>query len=1042
MTSFTDSLPKKLERVAPGWDALYSKLETEQQRQDLHALWIWLDSDKNAISRYLVGGSKKPSHPNMEKYVRDLIALWSDNPARIETWIRLLRRLIDCGNDAKVWSLPLPSVPVKAKREPGLVTPNSIELLKQYRALRKLLESSVIQSRELSADARAGQLLLSAIVAGGILRSDLLSAFVRAWYRPVSITNGLMSMDLSLQWQHNIEIEYRRWFPDPLTELLFIRYVSEIDSQWPKTNKAINQKVFECIKAFWKAYPTPGLAMPKKLKHFFDIAEIHFALHLTPFICKYLKHEYRSHSLKSSAWNRLACSYLYDSSQVIDQLDLGHWQKKQPKSIESLEIDDQLDEVPEWIKDLRAAVSEKTLEKMEVKLRLLTDKYEKKDLANFMVLWVRHLITRGTRSNRVPAASTIKRYISIVANRLDEYFDKALFIHLGESDFEEGYSAILDDLNSLRMRKEASWVLYNFHKFLESEHEIVGIDYNGVLGSHSAPSFVDANVIWPDEFERLINVLEQSDLIMIHPDLVTIARIIAILGYRCGMRRSEALKLRLQDIQGWTDTMLLIRPHSERRLKTSSSKRQLPINDLLSPDELQLLRGWFEKRKSQESEQTYSHYLFTIPDKGYVCVSDDLIFPAIHKAMRAATGDNSMRYHHFRHSFATLTLLRLMVADHGLPPGYFDKLPITRKWLSDSGRFRNNVHRVSGPTRKHLYQVAAFLGHSLPDVSQEHYIHLLDVMSSYLRDQVYTSDKKILVAASGQPESSAYRVISNGLPKYLEWSRKNYKVKVHEVALHKETVDSASEVVENLAWKELSNDWQILFLRSAHSVELSVLAERYRRMPKDLERLLESASILSNLSVRNHPNSKRFKMDSYNGRSLIAPDKPRRNIDNAFAMDLSEGLARLQNENMEFLNRALDVYKDHAWKTRFVVVFRKPEQASFFLHFLNCLGLKNKVINLTVLHGQKADAKLIRAYKKYWKDELDQYANYRTCTWKTQGLDSGETMGKHGKLGITIFAPAENADNEVNNKGGNSEAIRFVLAMALIRYNLTTNKIT
>ena len=1033
MTSFSDTLPKKIDRVAPGWDALYSKLETEQQRQDLHALWSWLDSDKNAISRYLAGGSKKPSHPNMEKYVRDLIALWSDNPTRIETWIRLLRRLIDCGNDAKVWSLPLPAVPVKAKREPGLVTPNSVELLKQYRKLRKLLETSVIQSRELSADARAGQLLLSAIVVGGILRSDLLSAFVRAWYRPVSITNRLMSLDLSLQSQDETEIEYRRWFPDPLTELLFIRYVSEIDSEWPKTDKAINQKMLDCVKAFWKACPTSGLAMPKNLKHVFDIAEIHFALDLPPFIYKYLKHEYRSHSLKSSAWNRLTSISQYDSSQVIDQLDLGHWQKKAPKTIEDSETDADFTEVPEWIKDIRDAVSETTREKIEIKLRLLKGKYEKGGLADFMVLWVLHIITRGTRSNHVPAASTIKRYISIVAYRLDECFDKAPFVHLGESDFEEGYSAILDDLNSLRRRKEASWVLYNFHTFLESEHEIVGIDYKGVLGSHSAPSFVDANVIWPDEFERLINVLEQSDLIMIHPDLVTIAQIIAILGYRCGMRRSEALKLRLQDIQGWIDTMLLIRPHNERRLKTSSSKRQLPIDDLLSPDELQLLRDWFEKRERQEQAQPYSYYLFAIPAKGYVCVSDDLVFPAIHKAMRASTGDASMRYHHFRHSFATLTLLRLMIPDQRLAPGYFDKLPFPRKWLSNTEEFRKKVHRVSGPTRKHLFQVAAFLGHSLPDVSLEHYIHSLDVLSSYFRDQVYTTEKKILIAASGQPESSAYRALKNNLPEYLEWSREIYKVRVHEAALHKETVDSASEVIENLAWKELSHDWQILFLRSAHSVELRVLAERYRRMPQDIERLVESARNLSELSVRNHPNSKRFRMANYYGRSLIAPEKPRRNIDNEFAMDLSEGLARIQTEDMEFLHRALEVYKNHAWQTRFVAVFSNPEQAIIFLKLLNCLGIKNKMLKLTVLHGQKADAKLIRGYKQFWKNELDQYANYKTCTWITQALDSGKTTGKNGKLGITIFAPTENIDNANNNNEGNSEAIRFVLAMALIK---------
>src|SRR5690606_2663154 len=109
------------------------------------------------------------------------------------------------------------------------------------------------------------------------------------------------------------------------------------------------------------------------------------------------------------------------------------------------------------------------------------------------------------------------------------------------------------------------------------------------------------------------------------------------------------------------------------------------------------------------------------PSKGFHCVSEDLVFPILHKAMRSVTGDQSLRYHHLRHSFGSLTLLRLIAADHGAPVGFFDQRPHQNEELLRASDFKNTLMKLAGPTRKLLYAVTRLLGHSGPDISLEHY---------------------------------------------------------------------------------------------------------------------------------------------------------------------------------------------------------------------------------------------------------------------------------------------------------------------------------
>ncbi|WP_204306848.1 hypothetical protein, partial [Klebsiella aerogenes] len=59
---------------------------------------------------------------------------------------------------------------------------------------------------------------------------------------------------------------------------------------------------------------------------------------------------------------------------------------------------------------------------------------------------------------------------------------------------------------------------------------------------------MDARIIREDQYQTVLQALGTCGLELRSPRLVTAARILLFLGFRLGLRRNEALKLRLHDL--------------------------------------------------------------------------------------------------------------------------------------------------------------------------------------------------------------------------------------------------------------------------------------------------------------------------------------------------------------------------------------------------------------------------------------------------------------------------------------------------------------
>lgn len=144
------------------------------------------------------------------------------------------------------------------------------------------------------------------------------------------------------------------------------------------------------------------------------------------------------------------------------------------------------------------------------------------------------------------------------------------------------------------------------------------------------------------------------------------ARLLVILGFRAGLRWSEAIGLRTSDVRiSGHSIELTVRNNPDYLTKSPAGRRVIPIHRLATDDELHELTGWWRERHARAA----ARFKDGDPDPR----NRDRLFPRwtatfdlqlqadIVHAIREITGNGESRFHTLRHScgsylLATLTL--------------------------------------------------------------------------------------------------------------------------------------------------------------------------------------------------------------------------------------------------------------------------------------------------------------------------------------------------------------------------------------------------
>jgi integrase/recombinase XerD len=144
-------------------------------------------------------------------------------------------------------------------------------------------------------------------------------------------------------------------------------------------------------------------------------------------------------------------------------------------------------------------------------------------------------------------------------------------------------------------------------------------------------------VLSPDETRRLLAVAGSLKV-----------RVLLSLGYGCGLRASEVLRLKVKHIDS-----------AQKIIRVEQSKGRKDRNVMLSPETLDLLRQWWKARPSRDDAGTpmEERWLFPGAKRGKPMTTRQLN-RLFHQAAEAAGIRKAVTLHALRHSFATHLLER------------------------------------------------------------------------------------------------------------------------------------------------------------------------------------------------------------------------------------------------------------------------------------------------------------------------------------------------------------------------------------------------
>jgi integrase/recombinase XerD len=144
-------------------------------------------------------------------------------------------------------------------------------------------------------------------------------------------------------------------------------------------------------------------------------------------------------------------------------------------------------------------------------------------------------------------------------------------------------------------------------------------------------------VMSPDETKRLLAVANSLKV-----------RVLLSLGYGCGLRASEVVRLKVKHIDS-----------AQKIIRIEQSKSRKDRNVMLSPELLDLLRQWWKARPSRHDAGTprQERWLFPGNRRGKPMTTRQLN-RLFHQAAEAAGIKKRVTLHALRHSFATHLLER------------------------------------------------------------------------------------------------------------------------------------------------------------------------------------------------------------------------------------------------------------------------------------------------------------------------------------------------------------------------------------------------
>jgi len=644
------------------------------------------------------------------------------------------------GNNLNIWDINPPAPPLLHKKLASLITLNSVSRRHILNKLKAWFMKSLEHMDALNEDQRRGQLLFSMIVFGGVFNAKKLALLCSAinddqvrstrhhfWVR---VQDDTKKENDSLQ----------MWFADPLSEALFYKWLdfsAKNNAQCsfiPLGEQSPTREIWRILKVFLNSILAYEYKLPSSLGNFIDLARSGVILDLTPVLVGYASGNGVCESLPPQAWLRLRQDCKLSNEAEDEKIVIKYRKRKISLPTIGVTAKAEVDQdvfkhtLSEYIRPSEKSSLYGMSRRKRVKdLRkwLGANVSKMRPITAIISSWALFLLSQKGKGKQ--AAGGVTTYISRIS-RLYDVSENFYLPELEEDDLMAIYEQFVMRLKGLKSRGQNCACLSYFHEFMIRQYAATEVDFSLIDGFISPVGSVDANILTMNDFEQLKATLMNQLKFEKDSDqqrIKLIRLLIVILGYRCGLRASEARKIRIMDVcLSLTKPELFIRNSAFSRLKTANGVRQVPLKGFLQDDEMNILKQWHKKRCAEVLKK-HDRPLFTRNGGDKYAIGSQFIFPHINDLMRILTGDLSVHFHHLRHSFASWTLLRLIAPDYSQ---MLESDIAKNNGITECRDLSLTLTGEEHPGSKAMYALARLMGHASPAETMRSYIHLLDWM--------------------------------------------------------------------------------------------------------------------------------------------------------------------------------------------------------------------------------------------------------------------------------------------------------------------------
>lgn len=961
----------------------------------LPSLLTFLKLHTTKIGDILFGGAGKWSNKDLRELER-VVTQEAASSERAADYLRVLRKACAFWAARERLDVGYPRIPTLLVHPSNPFRGNFAKLLRHYDLWKQVLDHwlDALNRPDLEPDGASAALavdalILSSIIYGGLHTRSSVAAMLRALADAQNRTlcvDGRMHIELSLSWRGIPDVEFRRWQPDALTATLWatmpdgaIRVLldSGIESVQLSalTDVELGKKVKERIDARLKQ--TTGLEEAPRggLDRLLQAANLAAYTEIPSILAAYAGRKMISHSLKRRAFERLSSAeqrpFIMDSPATIETITninvVDASVLRTPRDLE-----------PEWLQAVRAALSAEAAGEVREAMNQLAAKVAGPSFVVRLADFLDWLLIVRTPSGKPRTLSSAKRTVIELARSMGPLLELPDPLDLDSASREELYSRMIESKGSLpseagtgnspnvpavsKRRRNLSRALYEFERYLVSKGK-ERVEDESIFCGRFGLSAVDANLVTFEEYDAALKEVDKVWPTRDNPELNQIGKTLLCLGFRCGLRRREALHCLTTDIGPAPDYEFLVRPSEHRKLKSRSARRRIPLRHLLPSkeerNELGLVLDW---QKQRRSDPEASAFLLGI-SKDDLQVVPESIIEELNGILRKVTKDEGIHFHHLRHSHAGFNWLRLMIADLPHPTDLFPHLEQTSEWLREGLEFRKTIYGHGGVTRKHAYFAAQQLGHLSPSTSLQTYIHFADYLLAIFlsRSSRMRPSKDRILKASGKSRQTAAR---SG---FDETNPLALPVALWRDRFCKEDLDQGTREDTSPA----NIEWTKCVYEFLYDIERGVSIEK----SAELHHLdsVSADSIRRGMADLGYTRSETGPWLRKRGRTGEKTDRlswPTDPCEQAIISHFEGKLAELAQTDAKGTSASIRCYQEFIWDTKSMVVFHNPSEtegkrAFDFVQFLNALDINRKKIRwFSFIKGSRS------TYLAKWKHHV------------------------------------------------------------------------